>query len=569
MAGREDFPVYPGWETVQRIGSGSFGAVYEIRRNLFGTVEKAALKQISIPQDEGDVQELYSSGYDDASITAHYESYLADIVKEYQLMAEMKGHTNVVYCDDIRYIQKDKGIGWDIYIKMELLTPLMKALEKAADEERIVKLGKDLSSALVLCRSRNIIHRDIKPQNIFISKDGDFKLGDFGIAKTAEKTSGGTKIGTYNYMAPEVYNNQPYGHGADLYSLGLVLYWLLNNRRLPFYPAPPAVPKTSDMEQARIRRFRGEPIPAPAHGSEALKRIVLKACAFDPRDRYQRAEDLLRDLEALPALPAEQDEEADGPMTEPTATMHPTGREALRWGDIGSAHMETERLYEEEAPVPGVSFREQSAATYGQTASPGQGSRQGEKTKKLLLAAAAAALLLVIVVVLAVTLGGGQEVPYPNAADPVTTIVPVTLEPELTETEAPDAAPTGEPDPEATPAATESPADTTAEKGPCADDLRALQNDPAYPNNIVFPKEQSYLAAYETMYVKSYLGNSIYLYWDASGDPSHKRSYSVFEKTEVRVLARENGYSCIVFTSDDGHPVSGWVASENLVDSYA
>ena len=294
--------LYPGWETVRKIGTGSFGTVYEIERDLFGKKEKAALKMISIPQNESDIDELYGNGFDDASITAHFHNYLADIVKEYSLMAEMKGHTNVVYCDDIRYVQHDDGFGWDIYIKMELLTPMMKALGMEVTDEQVIKLGRDICNALVLCKSRNIIHRDIKPQNIFISNDGDYKLGDFGIAKTVEKTSGGTKIGTYNYMAPEVYNNEPYGHGADIYSLGLVMYWLLNERRMPFIPLPPAVPTASEMDEARLRRFQGEPVPAPVHGSEELKQIVLKACAYDPKDRYQSAEEMLAALESMGKL---------------------------------------------------------------------------------------------------------------------------------------------------------------------------------------------------------------------------------------------------------------------------
>ena len=308
--------LYPGWETVRKIGTGSFGTVYEIERDLFGKKEKAALKLISIPQNESDIDELYGNGFDDASITAHFQNYLADIVREYSLMAEMKGHTNVVYCDDIRYVQHDDGFGWDIYIKMELLTPMMKALGKEVTDEQVIKLGRDICNALVLCKSRNIIHRDIKPQNIFISNDGDYKLGDFGIAKTAEKTSGGTKIGTYNYMAPEVYNNEPYGHAADIYSLGLVMYWLLNERRMPFNPLPPAVPTASEMDEARLRRFQGEPIPAPAHGSGELKQIVLKACAYDPKERYQSAAEMLSALESIgkpvrqdPVRPEQQAEE--------------------------------------------------------------------------------------------------------------------------------------------------------------------------------------------------------------------------------------------------------------------
>ena len=85
-----------------------------------------------------------------------------------------------------------------------------------------------------------MIHRDIKPQNIFITSKGDYKLGDFGVARTMEKTmSGMSKKGTYNYMAPEVYHRVNTGLVSDQYSLGLVLYWLLNEKRMPFLPLPP------------------------------------------------------------------------------------------------------------------------------------------------------------------------------------------------------------------------------------------------------------------------------------------------------------------------------------------
>ncbi len=294
--------VWPGWETVRLIGRGSFGAVYEIRRDVFGDTEKAALKVISIPQSDSDIQEMVSDGYDEESITSTFQAHLKSIVAEYSLMRKLNGSANVVNCDDVRYVQHEDGYGWDIFIKMELLTPLAEALPAKVPEEQAVKIGKDLARALVQCRQFDIVHRDIKPQNIFVSPLGDYKLGDFGIAKTVEKTSGGTKIGTYKYMAPEVYNNQPYGAGADIYSLGLVLYWLLNERRMPFLPLPPEKLKAGMEEQARLRRFGGEALPAPAHGSPALRQIVLRACAYDPKARYQSAEELLQALEALGAI---------------------------------------------------------------------------------------------------------------------------------------------------------------------------------------------------------------------------------------------------------------------------
>ena len=290
---------WPGWETVRLIGRGSFATVYEIERDVFGHKEKAALKAITIPQNDNDIEELYDSGYDEASVTATFKSHMESIVNEYSIMREMTGSANVVSCDDFRIVPHDDNIGWDIFIKMELLTPLTKALGKQPDDEQAIQIAKDICNALILCKKYGIVHRDIKPQNIFISKNGDYKLGDFGIAKTIEKTSGGTKIGTYKYMAPEVYNNQPYNHTADIYSLGLVLYWILNERRLPFMPLPPTPAVASQEEDARAKRFVGMPIPAPAHGSEKLKQIVLRACAFDPKDRYQSASEMLHDLNML------------------------------------------------------------------------------------------------------------------------------------------------------------------------------------------------------------------------------------------------------------------------------
>ena len=303
--------IWPGWETVGLIGHGSFGAVYEIQKNIFGDVEKAALKVISIPQNAGDIDEMYSDGYDDESITATFQSHLKSIVSEYSLMRKMIGCANIVICDDVRYVQHEDGFGWDIFIKMELLTPLTKALPSHIPEDTVIKLGQDICKALAECREYDIIHRDIKPQNIFVSSRGDYKLGDFGIAKTVEKTMGGTKIGTYKYMAPEVFHNQPYGAAANICSLGLVLYWMLNERRMPFLPLPPLKLKAGMEDDARYRRFSGEPLPPPAHGSQELKQIVLKACAFDPKDRYQSAREMLEALENLGKNPLVEDPSDD------------------------------------------------------------------------------------------------------------------------------------------------------------------------------------------------------------------------------------------------------------------
>ena len=291
--------LWPGWKTVRMIGRGGFGAVYEVQRELFGDIEKAAVKCICIPQNESDIEELVSEGYDHDSISNTFRSYLKGIVSEYSMMRKLSDCPNIVSCDDVRYIPHEDGIGWDVYIKMELLEPVLKNLPQQIHQDTVVKLGRDMCAALTACGQYNIIHRDIKPQNIFLSGRGSFKLGDFGIAKAVERTMGGTRIGTYKYMAPEVYNNQPYGVHADIYSLGLVLYWMLNERRMPFLPLPPEKITVGMDESARVRRLSGEPLPPPANGSDELKRIVLRACAYAPEQRYATAEEMLRELERL------------------------------------------------------------------------------------------------------------------------------------------------------------------------------------------------------------------------------------------------------------------------------
>ena len=287
----------PGWEVVRKLSEGSFGGVHEIQRTLpDGTVERAALKKLTVPKDPGEIAELYDQSYDSASITAHFKEQMQDLVREYTFMQKLGENPNVVHCQDLRTVQHEDGIGWDIYIRMELLKPLKKWLSDRYDERQVIRLGLNICGALNGCHQRNIIHRDIKPENILVTEDGRFKLGDFGIAKISEKTATGTLTGTYSYMAPEIYHHQHYGTAADIYSLGLVMYWMMNERKLPFLPLDRKIPNGIQRQEAQDRRLSGEKIPAPINGSLELTEIVLKACAFDPKERYHSVQELAEDL---------------------------------------------------------------------------------------------------------------------------------------------------------------------------------------------------------------------------------------------------------------------------------
>ena len=290
---------WPDWKIVKYLGGGAYGKVYEIERNISGMQERAALKIVSRPKDESEIEEDDKNGYDHESIVAKYTEILQDYIQEYKLMKELQGQSNIVSCDDFALGKNPNGIGGKIYIRMELLTPLQKVTkERLLSEEEVIKLGKDICKALILCENRNIIHRDIKPDNVMISSFGDYKLGDFGVSKVMGHTTAGTMTGTEGYIAPEVLHMEKYGKEVDIYSLGIVMYWLLNNRRMPFIEATGKL-TPSKVNEASLRRYQGEKIPAPYNGSAELKQIVLKACEYRPKDRYTSAQEMYDALEAL------------------------------------------------------------------------------------------------------------------------------------------------------------------------------------------------------------------------------------------------------------------------------
>ena len=283
---------WPDWKIVEYLGGGAYGKVYEIERDLIGIREKSALKIISRPKEASELEMDYQNGYDQESIAAKYTEILQDYIKEYKLMKELQGQSNIVSCDDFAIEKNPDGIGGKIYIRMELLTPLKKVTkERLLSEEEVIRLGKDICKALILCESRNIIHRDIKPDNVMISKFGDFKLGDFGVSKVMGHTTAGTMTGTEGYIAPEVLHMEKYGKEVDIYSLGIVMYWLLNNRRMPFIGADEKL-TPSKVSEASLRRYHGDKIPAPKNGSARLKQIVLKACEYYPKDRFLTAQEM-------------------------------------------------------------------------------------------------------------------------------------------------------------------------------------------------------------------------------------------------------------------------------------
>ena len=293
--------VWPEWKIVEKIGEGSFGKVYKAQRTEKGRSFYSAIKVIAIPGSKSELNSVRAETNDDNATRDYFENLVEECIQEVSTMGYFRGNSHIVSVEDYKVIEYLDEIGWEISIRMEYLTSFTDyCTGKNLTEREVLKLGIDLCRSLEYCGQLNIIHRDIKPENIFVSRFGDFKLGDFGIARELERSmSSMSKKGTFSYMAPEMYRGEAYDRRADIYSLGLVLFKLMNHNRLPFLNLEKQLITYRDKENALARRMSGEAVPKPAQAGEAFGEIIRKACAYRPRERYQTPEEMRKALQDL------------------------------------------------------------------------------------------------------------------------------------------------------------------------------------------------------------------------------------------------------------------------------
>ncbi|MCD7883375.1 MAG: protein kinase [Lachnospiraceae bacterium] len=305
------------WEIVEKVGRGSYGTVYKVRRPLMGKELYCAVKIIDIPRDEDELESIRQDYGDEGSVHSVLQSYVTDYIKEIELMANLKGISNIVTIEDFA-VEELSPSRWRIYIRMEYLQSFQEySSAHKMTEKEIIKLATDICSALEYCEKMGIIHRDIKPENIFRSPMGDFKLGDFGIAREEGLASGSySSKGTRPYMAPEVYLKQHYNISADIYSLGIVLYRLTNRNRYPFENVYKQMISYHEREDALTRRINGEELPKPVDASDELADFILRACTFDPGKRFRSATEMKKALKKLKIADSDDEEENKAADTE-------------------------------------------------------------------------------------------------------------------------------------------------------------------------------------------------------------------------------------------------------------
>ncbi len=307
------------YEVIKKLGSGGMADVYLAQDRLLG--RQVALK-------------ILSSRY------AHDEQFIERFRREASSAASLN-HPNIVQIYD-----RGEAEG-TYYIAMEYLEgrSLKEIILKYAplSSDLVVSVSVQILEALRFAHRRDVIHRDIKPQNMIIDSEGRVKVTDFGIARAGSAstmTEAGSILGTAHYLSPEQAQGQPVEAASDLYSLGVLMYEMATGR-LPYDGDNPVT--------IAMQHVHDSPVPPRSivpDIPENLEAVILRALGKRPTDRYLTAQAFLDDLKRVQdgrdvAAPAAF-------VEEPTRVMSP----AVAAAALSQQTQVRQRVPNDQGPVP-------------------------------------------------------------------------------------------------------------------------------------------------------------------------------------------------------------------------
>lgn len=361
------------YRITERIGIGGMAEVYKAQDQTLGRI--VAVK-VMLPQYAAD-PEFAARFKQEAASAANLQSPY--IVNVYDW-----GHDDGTYFIVMEYVR-----GTDL--KSAILQ------RGAINQRKVAEIGSQVCQALSVAHNQDIIHRDVKPQNIMVQPDGNVKVMDFGIAraKNSVKSQTSSVLGTAHYISPEQAQGKELTGASDMYSLGCVLYEAATGQ-LPF-DGPDAV-------SVAMKQVQEEPLPpsqVKPDISPDLEAIILKAMDKNPYNRFQTARDMKQALDDfLMGRPVNIAGAAGGFASAPTSVMGSVPGMAGEAG--GTAVMQP---IGSDAGMKTNSYRGGNDIDMGKAKS--------KKRGPLIAVAAIAAIAVIAALAFAITggLGGGDKVP--------------------------------------------------------------------------------------------------------------------------------------------------------------
>ncbi|MEO3869290.1 serine/threonine-protein kinase [Nonomuraea sp. B12E4] len=265
----------PGYRVLDQAGQGGFAVVYRAYQERLDRV--VALKVLSVDRVDQRTMRRFQ--------------------RELQLTGRLTGHPNVVTVFDTGVTRSGKPyIAMDFFENGSLRDRVRK--EGPLPVPEVLRAGVKLAGALAAVHEAGVLHGDIKPQNILISRYGELAIADFGVARVvdAAEISATSQAFTPLHAAPEVLTGQPHSASTDIYSLGSTLYHLLAGQPAFHNPADPSIAPL----MYRVLSVEPSPINRP-DVPPVLFDAVLRAMSKQPEARYGTARDYARHLQAVQA----------------------------------------------------------------------------------------------------------------------------------------------------------------------------------------------------------------------------------------------------------------------------
>ena len=257
------------WKVISRLSENNNNELYKISKKEYdGTTVSANLRYITLSGDE------YTS--ENVDFITEEAAFLKGISKS----DDRYNYIDVVV---VNTPAKEK---LELFIITEDLKSLSEVLEsKSFDENEIIDFGIQMSAILEKLESSSIYHGNLSTDNIYITSDNKYKIGGFSDFES--------QISNFSFVAPEIYNKDNADFTTDIYSLGLIMYYMSNNYTLPFESEKVL------KEDAIKMRLEGKSVTAPVHGSEKLKSVIVIACQPNNENRWKNAGNIKNALTSI------------------------------------------------------------------------------------------------------------------------------------------------------------------------------------------------------------------------------------------------------------------------------
>ena len=266
-------PLWDEWTMDKFLYEGNLSNVYQVKnKDNIGVIKVISVPKIQTEVGKGQNLETREQ------MNSYFREVVSVLENEVSKLTILEGIPNVLTYKKYQVFERRTEIGFDFILLMDKEQSLLEYVaSKKITNKEIVRIVREVGETLQKAHSEDVIHKDIKVENIFVGNNGQSILGDFALARKIESFQSRSyrKMDSI-YMAPEVMSEYDYNVATDIFALGMVLYLLLNDGQIPQF--------------CNRRTFKTE-IPKPLRAKEKLANIVLKAISYRARERYVSAKE--------------------------------------------------------------------------------------------------------------------------------------------------------------------------------------------------------------------------------------------------------------------------------------